>query len=167
MEEIKWHLVHVHWLLIMVFFNKSIILFDIMNHVDVHIQHWPCRKEGSNWFSVVVVVELWLFDRYIQYLCDLSLGSIERPHFTELILKTINLAPVPLFNRDRFESTRFSSIEMFERMVVVNRNSCRPFVDVYNQDQKKIFSTYQDPNKLRWDKKTIFSFLFYKQISVV
>lgn len=42
-------------------------------------------------------------DRYIQYLCDLSLGTIERPHFTELIVKTINLAPVPLFNRDRFD----------------------------------------------------------------
>lgn len=67
--------------------------------------------------------------RYIQYLCDLSFGVIERPHFTELALKSINLSPVPLFNRER--------------------NGCRPFVDIYNQDQKKIFSTYQDPNRLR------------------
>jgi hypothetical protein len=29
------------------------------------------------------------------------------------------------------------------------RNGCRPYVDVFNQDQKKIFSTYQEPNKLR------------------
>lgn len=27
---------------------------------------------------------------------------IERPHFTELILKSVNLSPVPLFNRERF-----------------------------------------------------------------
>ncbi|CAF4713079.1 unnamed protein product [Rotaria sp. Silwood1] len=67
--------------------------------------------------------------RYIQYLCDLSCGIIEKPHFNELILKTINLSPVPLFNRER--------------------NGCRPFVDVFNQDYKKIFSTYQEPNKLR------------------
>ncbi|CAF3719474.1 unnamed protein product [Rotaria magnacalcarata] len=67
--------------------------------------------------------------RYIQYLCDLSFGIIEKPHFTELILKTINLSPVPLFNRER--------------------NGCRPYVDVFNQDYKKIFSTYQEPNKLR------------------
>ncbi|CAF4414524.1 unnamed protein product, partial [Adineta steineri] len=67
--------------------------------------------------------------RYIQYLCDLSFGTIERPHFTELVIKTINLSPVPLFNRER--------------------NGCRPYIDVFNQDNKKIFSTYQDPNKLR------------------
>ncbi|CAF2790523.1 unnamed protein product [Rotaria sp. Silwood2] len=67
--------------------------------------------------------------RYIQYFCDLSCGIIEKPHFTELILKTINLSPVPLFNRER--------------------NGCRPYVDVFNHDQKKIFSTYQEPNKLR------------------
>ncbi|CAF0957547.1 unnamed protein product [Rotaria sordida] len=67
--------------------------------------------------------------RYIQYLCDLSCGVIEKPHFTELMLKTINLSPVPLFNRER--------------------NGCRPYVDVFNQDYKKIFSTYQEANKLR------------------
>jgi hypothetical protein len=42
------------------------------------------------------------FNRYIQYLCDLASGVIERPHFTELIVKTVNLSPVPLFNRERF-----------------------------------------------------------------
>ncbi len=46
--------------------------------------------------------KIYCFDRYIQYICDLSLGVIERPHFNELILKTINLSPVPLFNRERF-----------------------------------------------------------------
>ncbi len=42
------------------------------------------------------------FNRYIQYLCDLASGVIERPHFTELIVKAVNLSPVPLFNRERF-----------------------------------------------------------------
>ncbi|CAF1107828.1 unnamed protein product [Adineta ricciae] len=67
--------------------------------------------------------------RYIQYICDLACGTIERPHFNELVLKSINLSPVPLFNRER--------------------NGCRPYVDILNPEGKKIFSTYQDSNKLR------------------
>ncbi|CAF3231497.1 unnamed protein product, partial [Rotaria sp. Silwood2] len=38
--------------------------------------------------------------RYIQYLCDISSGIIERPHFNELILKSITLSPVPCVNRE-------------------------------------------------------------------
>ena len=85
--------------------------------------------------------------RYIQYLCDLSFGLIERPHFTELVLKTINLSPVPLFNRERFDQKDFVQLNSFT--VQSFRNGCRPYVDVFNQDRKKIYSTYQEPNKLR------------------
>ncbi|CAF0801102.1 unnamed protein product [Didymodactylos carnosus] len=67
--------------------------------------------------------------RYIQYFCDLSHGIIERPHLLDINLKTINLSPVPTFNRER--------------------NGCRPYVDIYNTEQKKIFSTYQDPSRIR------------------
>ncbi|CAF1389138.1 unnamed protein product [Adineta ricciae] len=67
--------------------------------------------------------------RYIQYLCDLSHGIIESPHFNELVLQSINLTPIPLVNRAK--------------------TSCRPFVDIYDQDQKKIFSTHQETSKLR------------------
>jgi len=67
--------------------------------------------------------------RYVQYLCDLATGMIERPHFTEFIIRSVNLSPVPLFNRER--------------------TGCRPFVDIFTPDQKKIFSTHQDPSKLR------------------
>ncbi|CAF1576874.1 unnamed protein product [Rotaria magnacalcarata] len=67
--------------------------------------------------------------RYIQYLCDLSFGVIEKPHFTESILTNITLSPVPLVNRQKL--------------------SCRPFVDIYDHENKKIFSTYQETTKLR------------------
>ncbi|CAF1286650.1 unnamed protein product [Adineta steineri] len=67
--------------------------------------------------------------RYIQYLCDLSHGIIEHPHFNKLTLKSINLSPVPLVN--------------------IKKNSCRPFIDIYDQEHKKIFSTYQEIPKLR------------------
>ncbi|CAF0882882.1 unnamed protein product [Rotaria sp. Silwood1] len=67
--------------------------------------------------------------RYIQYLCDLSFGVIERPHFNESILKSITLSPVPFLNRQK--------------------DGCRPFVDIYDQEQRKIFSTYQEAAKLR------------------
>ncbi|CAF3340006.1 unnamed protein product [Rotaria socialis] len=67
--------------------------------------------------------------RYIQYLCDLSFGVIEKPHFTESILTSITLSPVPLVNRQKL--------------------GCRPFVDIYDHENKKIFSTYQETAKLR------------------
>ncbi|UJR35000.1 hypothetical protein I4U23_027776 [Adineta vaga] len=67
--------------------------------------------------------------RYIQYFCNLSHEVIDQPHFNELILHSISLTPIPLVNRAK--------------------TSCRPFIDIYSQDHKKLFSTYQETSKLR------------------
>ena len=114
---------------------------SFINNVTTKVAAWIFF-----WLNSLVFFSL---NRYIQYICDLSLGVIERPHFTELILKAINLSPVPLFNRERFVWN--CSFLHWNLSASSDRNGCRPFVDIYNQDQKKIFSTYQEVNRLRWE----------------
>ena len=147
MEEIKWPLARVHSSPITASSLKWITSFDSTNLDVVPILSWPCHRKGAL-EKEIVDPEMIEWFRYIQYLCDLSFGTIERPHFTELTLFSVNLSPVPLFNRERSEKQQRS---MYHRSrVSSSRNGCRPFVDVYNQEQKKIFSTYQDPSKLRF-----------------
>ncbi|CAF1019294.1 unnamed protein product [Rotaria sordida] len=95
---------------------------QIFPRVDQIIQYY--ESNGCAYPSLTMSQK-----RYIQYLSDLSFGVIEKPHFNESILKSITLSPVPCVNRQK--------------------DGCRPFVDIYDQEHKKIFSTYQETAKLR------------------
>lgn len=60
----------------------------------------------------------------------------------------------------------FFFLKIFFFCLIINiRTGCRPFVDIYDQDQNKIFSTYQETTKLRLEFNFIllilFIYLFY------
>lgn len=93
-----------------------------------------------------VTFERWIdLCRYLQYVLDFSSGVIDRPHFSEVILKNIHFAPIPLFNGKKSVRGILSP-----NLSCRFRTGCRPFVQIFNDEQKKIFSNYEDPNKIRF-----------------
>ncbi|XP_066566837.1 cyclin-G-associated kinase isoform X1 [Amia ocellicauda] len=70
--------------------------------------------------------------RYIEYMCDMMAEEPIIPHSKPILIKSINMTPVPLFNKQR--------------------NGCRPFCEVYVGDDR-VASTSQEYDRMK-DFKT-------------
>nr|XP_014351407.1 PREDICTED: cyclin-G-associated kinase [Latimeria chalumnae] len=70
--------------------------------------------------------------RYIEYMCDMMAEEPIIPHSKPILVKSIVLTPVPLFNKQR--------------------NGCRPFCEVYVGDDR-VVTTSQEYDKMK-DYKT-------------
>ena len=84
--------------------------------------------------------------RYLQYVLDWAVGGIDRPHFAEVTLKSVHFSPIPLFNRQR--SVQRASQSGKNDFSPGFRTGCRPFLEIFDDEQKKIFSTFQEANKI-------------------
>ncbi|XP_040011163.1 cyclin-G-associated kinase isoform X2 [Xiphias gladius] len=70
--------------------------------------------------------------RYIEYMCDMMAEEPIIPHSKPIIIRSIIMTPVPLFNKQR--------------------NGCRPFCEVYVGDER-VLTTSQEYDKMK-DFKT-------------
>lgn len=70
--------------------------------------------------------------RYIEYMCDMMAEEPIIPHSKPILVKSINMTPVPLFSKQR--------------------NGCRPFCEVYVGDER-VTTTSQEYDKMK-DFKT-------------
>ncbi|KAM9392478.1 cyclin-G-associated kinase isoform 2-T2 [Pholidichthys leucotaenia] len=66
--------------------------------------------------------------RYIEYMCDMMAEEPIIPHSKPVIIHSITMTPVPLFNKQR--------------------NGCRPFCEVYVGDER-VLTTSQEYDKMR------------------
>uniref|UniRef100_A0A8D0D1W0 Cyclin-G-associated kinase n=1 Tax=Sander lucioperca TaxID=283035 RepID=A0A8D0D1W0_SANLU len=66
--------------------------------------------------------------RYIEYMCDMMAEEPIVPHSKPIIIRSIVMTPMPLFNKQR--------------------NGCRPFCEVYVGDER-VLSTSQEYDKMR------------------
>ncbi|KAF3695514.1 Cyclin-G-associated kinase [Channa argus] len=66
--------------------------------------------------------------RYIEYMCDMMAEEPIIPHSKPLIIRSIVMTPVPLFNKQR--------------------NGCRPFCEVYVGDER-VLTTSQEYDKMK------------------
>ncbi|KAM4049376.1 cyclin-G-associated kinase isoform 2-T2 [Anomaloglossus baeobatrachus] len=66
--------------------------------------------------------------RYIEYMCDMMAEEPIIPHSKPILIKAINMTPVPLFSK--------------------LRNGCRPFCEVYVGDER-VATTSQEYDKMR------------------
>ncbi|KAM5192660.1 cyclin-G-associated kinase isoform 2-T2 [Mantella aurantiaca] len=66
--------------------------------------------------------------RYIEYMCDMMAEEPIIPHSKPILIKSINMTPVPLFSK--------------------LRNGCRPFCEVYVGDER-VATTSQEYDKMR------------------
>ncbi|XP_034726868.1 cyclin-G-associated kinase isoform X1 [Etheostoma cragini] len=66
--------------------------------------------------------------RYIEYMCDMMAEEPIVPHCKPIIIRSIVMTPMPLFNKQR--------------------NGCRPFCEVYVGDER-VLSTSQEYDKMR------------------
>ncbi|XP_070598418.1 cyclin-G-associated kinase-like isoform X2 [Erythrolamprus reginae] len=66
--------------------------------------------------------------RYIEYMCDMMADEPIIPHSKPILIKSIIMTPVPLFNKQR--------------------NGCRPFCEVYVGDER-ITTTSQEYDKMK------------------
>nr|XP_020453908.1 cyclin-G-associated kinase isoform X2 [Monopterus albus] len=66
--------------------------------------------------------------RYIEYMCDMMAEEPIIPHSKPIIIHSITMTPVPLFNKQR--------------------NGCRPFCEVYVGDER-VLTTSQEYDKMR------------------
>ncbi|XP_043916868.1 cyclin-G-associated kinase isoform X1 [Protopterus annectens] len=66
--------------------------------------------------------------RYIEYMCDMMAEEPIIPHCKQILIKSVVLTPVPLFNKQR--------------------NGCRPFCEVYVGDDR-VATTSQEYDRMR------------------
>uniref|UniRef100_A0AAQ5X298 Cyclin G associated kinase n=1 Tax=Amphiprion ocellaris TaxID=80972 RepID=A0AAQ5X298_AMPOC len=66
--------------------------------------------------------------RYIEYMCDMMAEEPIIPHSKPVIIRSITMTPVPLFNKQR--------------------NGCRPFCEVYVGDER-VLTTSQEYDKMK------------------
>ncbi|XP_066470293.1 cyclin-G-associated kinase isoform X2 [Tiliqua scincoides] len=66
--------------------------------------------------------------RYIEYMCDMMAEEPIIPHSKPILVKSINMTPVPLFSKQR--------------------NGCRPFCEVYVGDER-VTTTSQEYDKMK------------------
>uniref|UniRef100_A0A8C5ASU2 Cyclin G associated kinase n=1 Tax=Gadus morhua TaxID=8049 RepID=A0A8C5ASU2_GADMO len=66
--------------------------------------------------------------RYIEYMCDMMAEEPITPHSKPIVIHSITMTPVPLFNKQR--------------------NGCRPFCEVYVGDQR-VLTTSQEYDRMR------------------
>ncbi|XP_069776605.1 cyclin-G-associated kinase isoform X6 [Narcine bancroftii] len=66
--------------------------------------------------------------RYVEYMCDMMAEEPIIPHNKSILIKSIVMTPVPLFNKQR--------------------NACRPFCEIYVSDHR-VISTSEEYDKLR------------------
>ncbi len=66
--------------------------------------------------------------RYIEYMCDMMAEEPIIPHSKPIIIRSIVMTPVPLFNKQR--------------------NGCRPFCEVYVGDER-VLTTSQEYDKMK------------------
>lgn len=71
---------------------------------------------------------LFVFDRYIEYMCDMMAEEPIIPHSKPILVKSIIMTPVPLFSKQR--------------------NGCRPFCEVYVGDER-VTTTSQEYDKMK------------------
>lgn len=67
--------------------------------------------------------------RYIEYMCDMMAEEPIIPHSKPILISSIIMTPVPLFNKQR--------------------NGCRPFCEVYVGDER-VLTTSQEYDKMKW-----------------
>nr|XP_046241335.1 cyclin-G-associated kinase isoform X2 [Scatophagus argus] len=66
--------------------------------------------------------------RYIEYMCDMMAEEPIIPHSKPIVIRSISMTPVPLFNKQR--------------------NGCRPFCEVYVGDER-VLTTSQEYDKMK------------------
>ncbi|XP_072373205.1 cyclin-G-associated kinase isoform X2 [Scyliorhinus torazame] len=66
--------------------------------------------------------------RYVEYMCDMMAEEPIIPHNKSILIKSIVMTPVPLFNKQR--------------------NACRPFCEIYVGDER-VITTSEEYDKLR------------------
>lgn len=66
--------------------------------------------------------------RYIEYMCDMMAEEPIIPHSKPILISSIIMTPVPLFNKQR--------------------NGCRPFCEVYVGDER-VLTTSQEYDKMK------------------
>ncbi|XP_078426625.1 cyclin-G-associated kinase isoform X2 [Cetorhinus maximus] len=66
--------------------------------------------------------------RYVEYMCDMMAEEPIIPHNKAIVIKSIVMTPVPLFNKQR--------------------NACRPFCEIYVGDER-VMTTSEEYDKLR------------------
>ncbi|XP_056139949.1 cyclin-G-associated kinase [Lampris incognitus] len=66
--------------------------------------------------------------RYIEYMCDMMAEEPIIPHSKPIIIRSIVMTPVPLFNKQR--------------------NGCRPFCEIYVRDER-VLTTSQEYDKMK------------------
>lgn len=90
-------------------------------HQNVH----RFNKSQQNMILILI------FDccRYIEYMCDMMAEEPIIPHSKPIIIRSIIMTPVPLFNKQR--------------------NGCRPFCEVYVGDER-VLTTSQEYDKMKW-----------------
>lgn len=66
--------------------------------------------------------------RYIEYMCDMMAEEPIIPHCKPIIIRSIVMTPVPLFNKQR--------------------NGCRPFCEVYVGDER-VLTTSQEYDRMK------------------
>ncbi|CAL8252707.1 unnamed protein product, partial [Boreogadus saida] len=66
--------------------------------------------------------------RYMEYMCDMMAEEPITPHSKPIVIHSITMTPVPLFNKQR--------------------NGCRPFCEVYVGDQR-VLTTSQEYDRMR------------------
>lgn len=72
--------------------------------------------------------KLLLCCRYIEYMCDMMAEEPIVPHCKPIIIRSIVMTPVPLFNKQR--------------------NGCRPFCEVYVGDER-VLTTSQEYDRMK------------------
>ena len=76
--------------------------------------------------------------RYIEYMCDMMAEEPIVPHSKPIVIHSIVMTPVPLFNKQR--------------------NGCRPFCEVYVGDER-VLTTSQEYDKMKYVEECLSAFL--------